>query len=459
MNFPLLHLSKRLNIAVGLLAAASVLALQACGGTSESHEENDAQAAVDTTAGNDATTSADGTGSTDVKVGDDVESVAVPTTFTPACKADTDCTGGLCVAGVCVFKPGSGETGGISDPFNDYQPSAEKLEAGCVDQPLADQIKGLPDIKTVTAWGRVDRFGGGDITADVEVDVFKLEDFHPEVCAGIVDSDLRDACFKDEAKVGKPIAHALSIDADQAAVDAKIDVQSPKKAKELCEHHLDCPNGYECQKDKSEAAKVCNKAHGVYAMEGVPTNTRLVFRVRKHNPNSDWHDSYYWDIVLFSDHVDQKGAGFQPTKYIGKDTYHVSPTIVGQGQWQLVPTTLGLGDIQDGNGVVGGRIRDCGNLKRGGLPIHNAKIGMGVQPTGLAFFNDNEDDTVPIKAKAATDTLGRFAAVDLPPGANRVSAAVDVGGTTIKLGGQDVFVIPGALTIVSLPGRIPVLTK
>ena len=444
------------------LALGTALMATACGNSTETHEDNDAQTATDTTA-TDATGLADGTTGSDAATGGDtavadVESVQVPLTYTAVCKADGDCSAGLCVDGVCVYKPASGETGNISDPFNDYQPSTETLESGCVDQPLADQIKGLPDIKTVTAWGRVDRFGGGDITSNVEVDVFKLEDFHPEACAGIVDSDLRDACFKDDTKVGKPLAHTISIDPDTAAT-AQIDVKSAKGPKEVCEHHLDCPNGYECQKSKSDAAKVCNKAHGVYALEGVPTNTRLVFRVRKHDANADWHDSYYWDIVLFSDHLDAKGVGTQPTKYIGQDTYHVSPTIVGQGQWQLVPTTLGLGDIQDGNGVVGGRIRDCGNLKRGGLPIHNAKIGLGVPPTGLAFFNDNEDDTVPIKAKAATDTLGRFAAVDLPPGANRVSAAVDVGASTLKLGSQDVFVIPGALTIISLPGRIPVLTK
>ena len=446
-------MNHRLFSWIALLSTGALVAT-GCGSTTESHPDEDAVA--DIASGNDAVTTGDAVTPTDVLAGDDT-AATVPTTFKPACKADADCGDGNCIAGVCVLKPT--EVGNLTDPANDYEPSTEKLETGCVDVPLAEQIKGLPDIKTVTAWGRVDRFGGGDITSNVEVDVFKIEDFHPEVCAGIADSDARDACFNDESKVGKPLAHTISLDADQAAVDAKIDVQSAKKAKDVCVTHFDCPNGYECQKSKADASKVCNKAHGVFALEGVPTNTRLVFRVRKHDPSADWHDSYYWDIVLFSDHLDPKGAGHQPTKYIGQDSYHVNPTIVGQGQWQLVPTTLGLGDIQDGNGVVGGRIRDCGNLKRGGFPIHDAKVGMGIPPSGLAFFNDNEDDTVPIKNKQSTDTLGRFAAVDLPPGANRVSASVMVGTETIKLGGQDVFVVPGSLMIVSLPGRIPVLTK
>lgn len=417
------------------------------------------QDASDAVLNNDATATSDTGGGNDTAV-TDVEKIEVSLTFTPACKADNECTAGGCVDGVCVFKAAANEAGNLSDPNNDYEASSEKLELGCVDQPIAEAIKGLPDIKTVTIWGRVDRFGGGDITSDVTVEVFKMTDFHPEVCAGIVDNDARDACFHDPKQVGAPIAQTISLDADQAAVDAKIDLKSKVAANGLCVHHLDCPNGYECQKSKQDAAKVCKKVHGVYALEGIPTNTELVMRVRKHSAQADWHDSYYWDIVLFSDHIDPKGEGNQPTKYIDTNTYHVNPTIVGQGQWQLVPLTLGLPDIQDGNGVVGGRIRDCGVAdKRGGFPIHNAKLGMGVPPTGLAFFNDNEDDTVPIKSKSATDTLGRFAAVDLPPGANRVSATVQVGADTLKLGSQNVFVIPGSLTIVSLPGRIPVLTK
>lgn len=434
---------------LGAVALGSV----GCGNTTETHEDQDAIADTN----GDATSLADGTTATDTTSGNDTATTSVPTTYTPVCKTDSECKDSTCVQGVCVLTPT--EVGNLTDPANDYEPSTEKLETGCVDQALADQIKGLPDIKTVTAWGRVDRFGGGDITGNIEVSVFKLADFHPEVCAGIADDEARATCFRDDSKVGKPIASTVSVDPDQAAVDAKLDVQSPKKAGDTCAMHFDCPNGYECRKVKTDTSKICIKAHGVYALEGVPTNTQLVFRVRKHDMSADWHDSYYWDIVLFSDHIDPKGAGHQPTKYIGTDTYHVNPTIVGQGQWQLVPQTLGLGDIADGNGVVGGRIRDCGNLKRGGYPIHDAKVGMGIPPTGLAFFNDNEDDTVPIKNKQSTDTLGRFAAVDLPPGANRVSASVMLGDKTIPLGGQDVFVIPDALMIVSLPGRIPVLTK
>ena len=333
----------------GIVGIVAVMAT-GCGNTTETHADQDAVAdVVGLGEGVTATDAGDTAGGSDV-------ASTVPTTYTPVCKADGDCTGGLCVNGVCVDTPT--EVGNLTDPSNDYEPSTETLQLGCVDQPLAAMLTGLPDIKTVTMWGIVDRFGGGDITSNVEVDVFKLQDFHPEACAGITDSDLRNACFQDETKVGKPISHTVSLDPDQPAVDAQINLTSKSAAGATCAIHFDCPNGYDCQKTTGDVGKVCVKAHGVYALENVPTNTELVIRVRKHDPSSDWHDGYYWDIVLFSDHLDPMGAGHQPTKYIGTNTYHVNPTIVGQGQWQLVPTTLGMGDIADGDGVVGGRIRE-----------------------------------------------------------------------------------------------------
>lgn len=381
-------------------------------------------------------------------------------TFAPACQVDSACgTHSSCLDGVCVPTASADKVTTISDPGNDNLPSVDPIELGCVGLSPEDEIKGLTGPQTVTMWGRVDRFGAGPITAAVEVAVFRLADFHPEACAGITDSDALAACYGDETKVGKPLAKAVSVDPD-AAQPVGWDVAAPKKAKEPCEHHLDCPGGYECRIDKAAAiGKTCMSLHGVYAVEGVPTNTRLIVRVRKTLAKADWHDSYLWDIVLFSNRLDAKGAGKQPSKYVGQDTYRVNPTIVGEGQWQLVPHTMGFDDIQDGHGVIGGRIRDCGNAKRGGWAIRNAKIGIGIPGQGIAYFNNEEDAPTPAKLMSSTDVLGRYAAVDIPAGANRVAASAWVGGKQINLGHQDVYVVPDALVIVSLPGRIPVLNK
>ncbi len=415
-------------------------------------------------ASSDVSLPSDGTATGDASSGGDSSTTGDTTTtfadFKPNCSQTQACaTGKTCVDGVCVVDPTAAQKGEVTDPFNDFLPTADPVQLGCVGVPLETQLKDVKGPSTVTLWGRVDRFGGGPLTANVEVSVFELSKFHPEACAGIVDDDARAACFVSD-KVGTPIGKATSIDPDTAKASG-LDVQAKAAAGQDCVQHLDCPSGYECRKDNSAAgAKICLRTHGLYAIEGVPTNTRLVVRVHGLAAKDKWHDSYYWDIVLFADHIDKTGAGTQPSKYVGKDTYRSNPTIVGEGQWQLVPTTIGVQEIELGHGVIGGRIRDCGIPDgRGGWAIHNAKVGMGVLPKGFAYFNDNEDDTVPVKTATATDTLGRFAAVDMPAGHNRIAAATMIGGKPTPLGSVDVFVVPDALMIVSLPGRIPVLTK
>lgn len=444
-----------------LLAAAALTA--ACG-TAEKHaQEGDATTAADAAkaAAGDAAATADG-GPTQDGTSAAADTGAPPTEFkpfAPLCSAEKACPNGkLCSAGVCVVIPEAAQKADITDPMQDYLPTKDPLELGCVDKPLEELAKTAKGPETVSIWGRVDRFGGGPVTVNVEVAVFKLAEFHPEACAGIDDDDARAACFHSD-KVGKPVGVTTSIDPDTAK-DNGLDLSQAKKPDDSCEHHLECPGGYECRSKQSNGPKFCIKTHGIYAIDGVPTNTRLVMRVHGNKPTDKWHDSYYWDIVLFADHIDAKGAATQPSKFVGKDSYRTNPTIVGEGQWTLVPNTIGIQPIDIGNGVIGGRIRDCGVAGgRGGWAIHNAKVGVGVLPKGLAFFNDNEDNTVPVKTVTATDTLGRFAAVDIKPGPNRVSAAAWVGDKAVALGGVDVFVIPDALMIVSLPGRIPVLTK
>lgn len=433
------------------LLGALALAAAACG--SESSSSADTSSSADGLA-SDAPATSDSSG------GDSTASADTTTpSFKAMCSDTKPCGAGkMCASGVCTVEPNASQVAEVTDPNNDYLPTKDKVELGCVDQPIEDQIKGQTGPATVTMWGRVDRFGGGPVTVNVEVAVFELAKFHPEACVGVEDDDKRDACFLSD-KVGKPVGTAISVDPDKAA-ESSLDLASAKKAGEGCSKHMDCPSGYECRKESGAVQKICIRTHGVYAIDNVPTNTRLVVRVRGLNAKDKWHPGYYWDIVLFAGHVDAKGAGKQPTKYIGKDTYRVNPTIVGEGQWTLVPNTLGVGEIEYPHGVIGGRIRDCGVAGgRGGWAIHNAKVGLGVQPKGFAYFNDNEDDTVPVKTNTATDTLGRFAAVDLAPGANRISATSWVDGKATSLGGVDVFVIPDALMIVSLPGRIPVLSK
>lgn len=431
------------------------LSLGGCGSSAATAGTGASDADTAAVSGADGTTT--DTATTDSAAASDTASA--PAAFVAVCSDAKPCAGAkVCSAGVCVSAPEPTKKAEVTDPLKDYLPTTDPVQLGCVDQPLDVLIKDAKGPATVTIWGRVDRFGGGGVTTNVEIAVFKLADFHPEACAKVEDDDARAACYHSD-KVGKAIGVATSSDPGTAK-GIGLDLASPMKADDGCEHHLECPGGYECRSKQSNGPKYCVKTHGVYAIDNVPTNTRLVIRAHGNNAKDKWHDSYYWDIILFADHTDPKEPAKQPSKYAGKDTYRTNPTIVGEGQWTLVPNTIGIQPIDIGNGVIGGRIRDCGVTGgRGGWAIHNAKVGLGVLPKGLAFFNDNEDNTVPVKTVSSTDTLGRFAAVDIAPGPNRVAAAAWIGDKAVALGGIDVFVIPDALMIVSLPGRIPVLSK
>ena len=406
-------------------------------------------------------TTSDGDASDTSSTKDVAQQQAPP--FKDNCKVDSDCTKASCVVGVCVpMADPAKEVGVLTDPTNDNVPTTDPMQLGCVGQTVDDAVKALPKDGKAVMWGRVDRFGGGGVTTDIEVAVFRATDFHPEACYGLTDDADIQACYQDDNKVGKPLAKTVSISAQlPSAQAAGLDLVGKAKEGDDCVQHLDCGAGYECRYEKSVARKICIETHGIYAVPDVPTNVQLIVRVHPTKPTSSkWHDGYLWDIVMFSDRLDKKGDGFQPSKYVNQDTYRVNPTIVGEAQWQLVPTTMGLQEIDTGNGVIGGRIRDCGvDGGRGGWAIHNAKIGLGVKAQGIAFFNDSEDDTVPVKTSSATDLLGRYAAVDIPPGPNRLAASVLTGGKTVPLGSMDVYVIPNSLTICSLPGRVPVLTK
>ncbi|MCO4764511.1 MAG: hypothetical protein KC502_23580 [Myxococcales bacterium] len=421
------------------LCASLALSLTACLAKEEKGDTPDASATDGATA--------DGTS----------DAGPAPTTFVPKCETDAKCKSvESCIEGVCVPNPGKDDKTQLGDPTEDNGPTSEAINLECVGKDLDEVIGSLPKGKKATMWGRVDRFGGGPVTTDVEVAIFLAADFHPENCAGIEDPADSQACFASD-KVGKPFATVISLDPDAVAKKGW-DVTRPKKADEECNKgkHLECPHGYVC--DKIDGFPKCGKGHGVFAVDDIPLNTRLVVRTRasKADDPAGWHDTYTYNVVLFSTHMDVKGAGTQPTGYEGKDTVLYNPTIVGEGQWQLVPSTIGIvGGIYEGDGVIGGRIRDCGTKDRRSWPITDARVGIGHPPEGMSYFNDSELDPVPNKSRVTTNIVGRYAAVGVPPGPNRVAVRGKIAGKATTLGVQDVYVIPNALVIASLPGYIP----
>ena len=107
----------------------------------------------------------------------DTPDAAVPPASLPnACDETTPCTKGACRSGVCVPDPPEGTSGGVTD--TDNVPTGASPNLLCVDQaPVAPSGP-----ETVTLYGAVARFGNGQKTIDIQVDLFDARTFDPSVC-------------------------------------------------------------------------------------------------------------------------------------------------------------------------------------------------------------------------------------------------------------------------------------
>ena len=234
--------------------------------------------------------------------------------------------------------------------------------------------------------------------------------------------------------------------------DVSVDPEeSEPTVPETCEKHLECPSGYECVEIANGLSHGCEPQHGLFEIPNVPTNTWLVIRSRNTIPIYDkkWKDTQIYGVYLYADQVDADGR------------IKSNAMMVSDGQWVTVPNTLLVpGGIRKNNGAVGGRIRDCRGGERSSFTVGNASIGLLEPGRATGYFNDDEEDTVPLLDSTGTDMYGRFTAVDVPPGLNRVAASVRLpDGSIESLGSEEFLLIPDSLAIVSFPGKQPILTK
>jgi hypothetical protein len=116
---------------------------------------------------------------------------------------------------------------------------------------------------------------------------------------------------------------------------------------------------------------------------------------------------------------------------------------------------VGLPNIAPENGAIGGRIRDCHDAERDSWPIADVRLGLAAPGRSFVYFNNLEDDTVPLIDRETTDILGRFAALDVPAGWNRIAGAARVDGQVVTIGSVPVYVAPSSLSIISWPGALP----
>lgn len=179
----------------------------------------------------------------------------------------------------------------------------------------------------------------------------------------------------------------------------------------------------------------------------LPTNTRMAIKVS--GRESRWRDT--WEYGLFTP-ADRKDAdGF----------VRVGANAVSDGAWRTIPPAVGLaGGIDDTHGAIAGTIRDCGDPNRA-LPapqrIVNATVGISFDgDSKLSYFNGNPNDTLPLPGRAATNSDGTYAAIDLPSGPNRVSPIICRPGTTcssdadfVNAGTRNLFQTPKSIVITS----------
>ena len=242
-------------------------------------------------------------------------------------------------------------------------------------------------------------------------------------------------------------------------------------AEELeCDGHADCALGYECIED--DVSKTCQEQFGLFEIANIPTNRNLVIRSRATTYTDKWHDVYMFGVYLYADQVVD-------------GRFHYDVTMVSEGQWQLTANIAGL-SISDGHGVIGGRVRDCrvegvctapggatsgpcvhdsdcvsgdGGLTceggRASWPLGGVSIGLAEPAAEIVYFNNLEDDTVPLDFRTTTNILGRFAALDVPAGMNRIAGVARLNDEVVSVGGAGVYVVPDALSIIGWPGQQP----
>ena len=351
-----------------------------------------------------------------------------PTKGPNACDDKAPCaSGSQCSGGVCVLAPAA-EAKLTDNRTDEAVAGAPNLD--CVDVPLAAPAGPA----TTTAYGIVDRFGGGRKTIGIEVSIFKASEWPPAECTAKPIEEQKE-CFR-------------TLPSPLKAISTDPSAGSPALP-QTCVEHLDCPPGHECTTLDNKISYHCEPQFGLYEIPDVPTNTLLVIRSRNIEPTyeSKWHDTYVYNSYLYADKVKE-------------GRYRVNALMVSDGQWITVPSTLSVkGGIKKTHSAVGGRIRDCRTDARPGFTIGEAAVALETPGSATGYFNDDEDDTVPIANRTATDIFGRFAIVDVVPGKNRIAAAARVGAAVTTLGAEDLYIVPDALIVVAFPGKEAILKK
>ena len=405
------------------------------------------------------------------------------------CDTDDECEAvneqeQICVRNVCVIPPTSAAY--LSDDEDDQPEEHEDMEPS-LDCYLNDALfEPAGETGPTTLVGKVERFGSGPTTEGLCVTLYDETTLLPwlvhsecNLLADDNDEELYIGCFEldpcrcEEHFAGTTDLNEVMLEGAEAAMEA---AGTPMDLDSLdsCYSFIGYCDGIE-DGDIADGCRARVQANGLsdvdslvlgsvrttedledseledpegtslYEFPNVSTNWR--FAVKVSGRANRWRDTWEYGLFTRGDLVRED------------DTLRIDATAVSAGAWATIPPAVGLaGGIDDTHGAVAGVIRDCGGDDRNPWSIVHATVGISFNESSvLAYFNGNPDDRLPFPGRTDTNVLGTYAAIDLPPGPNRVAPVICTGDCAdredyVFAGGKNVFQTPKSVIIATFEG-------
>lgn len=190
-----------------------------------------------------------------------------------------------------------------------------------------------------------------------------------------------------------------------------------------------------------------------YTIPNVPTRTPLL--VVTTGPGGK-EDGTWRMLVQENEYISTNAPECAPPDLItncfhdkegASPSFELNANALTRADYSAIAVAAGIsGGIPTGHGGIAGEVRDCADVR-----VQNVEVGTFPPPAVLTYFNGNQWDSLPIRAKTdGTCRLGLYAALDLVPGKVEIEAVGMVGGALTSFGWYDALVFPDAVTVVSI---------
>jgi hypothetical protein len=194
-----------------------------------------------------------------------------------------------------------------------------------------------------------------------------------------------------------------------------------------------------------------------FSIPNVPTNKQLVIRSTGANGMADqtWATIYAWNVFLSTGDVACKDKSSTDCLDMTTTppTYQLNVSALSQSDYVNIPTVAGLsGGLPKGQGALAGEVHDCDNIR-----VDNVLVQTQPQASRNTYFNGNPIMTLPDTTRLATDQLGLYAALSLPPGQAQVVTAGTLtdGGALTSFGKFSANVFADSVAVVNINGGKP----